>query len=79
MKAFVFSSMAVLFLQGAAFAQSATTGLDADKDGKISKEEAKNDKELSSKFDEADANKDGFLDKDELKSLHSQNKEKAPQ
>lgn len=80
MKAFVFSSIAVLFLQGVAVAQTesapepaskpSSAGPDADKDGKISREEAQNDKTLSAKFDELDTNKDGFLDKSELKASH---------
>ncbi len=39
--------------------------MDTNKDGKISKEEAKNF--IAQNFDRIDANKDGFIDKDELR------------
>jgi Ca2+-binding EF-hand superfamily protein len=39
--------------------------MDANKDGKISKAEAKNF--IAQNFDRIDANKDGFIDKDELR------------
>ena len=40
---------------------------DKDRDGKISKEEAGNNRRLSGAFDQNDTNKDGFIDKDEYK------------
>ena len=40
---------------------------DANKDGKISKDEAKN--KLAEVFDRFDTNKDGYLDKDELRRV----------
>ncbi|RYZ51708.1 MAG: hypothetical protein EOP07_20860 [Proteobacteria bacterium] len=76
MKALVIASMTVLLAQGVAMAKPAHKGaapieaLDADKDGKLSKDEVKADTALTGKFDELDANKDGFLDKDELKAAH---------
>lgn len=76
MKAFVIASMTVLLAQGVAMAKPAHKGgssieaLDADKDGKLSKEEVKADAALTGKFDTLDTNKDGFLDKDELKAAH---------
>ena len=39
--------------------------MDANKDGKISKEEAKN--RIADNFDRIDTNKDGYIDKDELR------------
>ncbi len=78
MKAFVIASMTLLLAQGVAMAKPAAAkkaapveALDADKDGKLSKDEVKADAALTGKFDEMDANKDGFLDKDELKAVHS--------
>ena len=41
--------------------------LDVNKDGRISREEAKADPRLAERFDQLDANKDGFLGQDELK------------
>jgi Ca2+-binding EF-hand superfamily protein len=41
--------------------------MDADKDGKISREEAKG--KLAESFDKIDANKDGYLDRKELRAL----------
>ncbi len=77
MKALVISSMAVLLASGVAMAKGAhkekaaaapsIETLDADKDGKLSKDEVKADAALTGKFDTLDANKDGFLEKDELK------------
>jgi Ca2+-binding EF-hand superfamily protein len=52
--------------------------LDANKDGKISKEEAKG--WLKENFDKLDLNKDGFLDRDELiKAAKEQYESKKPQ
>jgi Ca2+-binding EF-hand superfamily protein len=54
--------------------------MDANKDGKISKGEAKDHPMLSKHFDEIDANKDGSLTKDEMaahmKAMHDKRKEK---
>src|SRR5436309_1950055 len=41
--------------------------MDANKDGKISKDEAKGP--LAERFDQIDRNKDGFIDRDELKQM----------
>ncbi|MBC7530901.1 MAG: hypothetical protein H7318_04925 [Oligoflexus sp.] len=78
MKALVIASMTVLLAQGVAMAKPAAhkggspiEALDADKDGKLSKDEVKADAALTGKFDELDANKDGFLDKDEIKAAHA--------
>ena len=48
--------------------------LDADEDGKLSKEEASKAKRgrLAEKFDEIDTNSDGFIDLDEFKKFHEQ-------
>lgn len=75
MKAFVIASMTVLMASGVAMAKgkpatSPIETLDADKDGKLSKDEVKADTALTGKFDTLDANKDGFLEKDELKAAH---------
>ena len=77
----VIASMAALLATGAmakgaahkdhAGAPSPIETLDADKDGKLSKDEVKADATLTAKFDELDANKDGFLDKAELKPAHA--------
>ncbi len=45
--------------------------MDTNKDGKISKDEAKNF--IAQSFDRIDTNKDGFIDKDELRRFVSQN------
>jgi Ca2+-binding EF-hand superfamily protein len=45
--------------------------MDANKDGKISKDEAKNF--ILQNFDRIDANKDGFIDKDELRRFVARN------
>ena len=37
--------------------------LDTNKDGRISREEAKADPRLAARFDQMDVNKDGYLDK----------------
>jgi hypothetical protein len=80
MKAFVIAS-SVLLASGIAMAKGsdkkashaghsapAMETLDADKDGKLSKDEVKADTALSGHFDTLDTNKDGFLDKDEVKA-----------
>ncbi len=77
MKALVIAST-VLLASGVAMAKgadkkphaghAAVETLDADKDGKLSKDEVKADTNLTGSFDTLDANKDGFLDKDELKA-----------
>ncbi|MEJ1096570.1 MULTISPECIES: hypothetical protein [unclassified Pseudoxanthomonas] len=41
---------------------------DANKDGKLSRDEAKGNPRMTENFDRLDANKDGFLSKDELPS-----------
>jgi Ca2+-binding EF-hand superfamily protein len=41
--------------------------MDANKDGKISRDEAKGP--LAERFDQIDRNKDGFIDRDELKQM----------
>jgi Ca2+-binding EF-hand superfamily protein len=45
--------------------------MDTNKDGKISKEEAKN--VILQNFDRIDTNKDGFIDKDELRKFVARN------
>jgi len=45
--------------------------MDANKDGKISKEEAKN--RIADAFDRIDTNKDGYIDKDELRRFVARN------
>ncbi|RYZ81616.1 MAG: hypothetical protein EOP04_23620, partial [Proteobacteria bacterium] len=80
MKAFVVTSMVVALSSGVAMAKGAghkdkaaapsVETLDADKDGKLSKDEVKADSALTGKFDTLDANKDGFLDQGELKAGH---------
>jgi Ca2+-binding EF-hand superfamily protein len=49
--------------------QDAFARLDTDKDGKISREEAKGGPRLASRFNEIDAGKDGFITRAELKSF----------
>ncbi len=78
MKAFVAATMIVALSSGVAMAKGkekaaghSVEALDADKDGKLSKDEVKADTGLTGKFDTLDANKDGFLDKDELKAGHA--------
>ncbi len=81
MKALVIASMSALLATSAMAkgahheGKSPLETLDADKDGKLSKDEVKGDATLSAKFDELDTNKDGFLDKDELKAAHKAAKE----
>lgn len=43
------------------------TMIDRDKDGRITREEAKERPRLAERFNEIDANKDGVLSQDELK------------
>jgi hypothetical protein len=50
--------------------------LDANGDGKVSKDEAMGDATLSAKFDELDKNKDGSLSTAELKASAEKRKEK---
>jgi Ca2+-binding EF-hand superfamily protein len=47
-------------------ARSLFTKVDADKDGKVSKDEAKMLPAVSGRFDELDKDKDGFLSMDEF-------------
>jgi hypothetical protein len=51
---------------GAAF-----SGLDKDRDGRISRQEARSSSDISGRFDDADANGDGFLSQTEHQSLSS--------
>lgn len=52
--------------------------LDKDKDGTISKKEAKSDKELSKNWDSLDANSDGKLDAMELAAAETGSMDAAP-
>lgn len=52
------------------------TKMDANKDGKLSKEEVKGP--LSEKFTEIDTNKDGFLSKEELKNAPKPERQGPP-
>ncbi|CAN7406130.1 hypothetical protein LJR143_002342 [Pseudoxanthomonas sp. LjRoot143] len=42
------------------------TALDANKDGRLSRDEVKDKGRFAARFDALDTNKDGFLSKDEL-------------
>ncbi len=59
----------VLFLASPVLAQDAAAvfaALDANHDGKISRQEAQRNPLVSREFDNADKNHDGFLSKDEF-------------
>ena len=71
------AALAALLSVGTAFAQEPATGgtesmdytkLDANGDGKISKDEAVGDASLSANFDALDADKNGSLSASELKA-----------
>lgn len=51
--------------------------LDANKDGKLSKEEVAGDPQLTADFDSADTNKDGYLSKAEFKTQKAEMKKMA--
>ncbi|WAC64572.1 hypothetical protein OVA13_07400 [Pseudoxanthomonas sp. SL93] len=46
--------------------------IDTNKDGRVSREEAKGSQRLASRFDTLDANKDGVLTKEELGARRGQ-------
>ncbi len=50
--------------------------LDANHDGKISREEAAKDPKLAAKFDQLDANHDGFLDRSDFQAMRKQQGQK---
>jgi Ca2+-binding EF-hand superfamily protein len=66
---------AAAFLTGTAFAgdddkseaRSSFANLDADSDGKISKDEASGNDSLSASFDKLDGNSDGYVSKKEFR------------
>lgn len=43
--------------------------LDVNHDGKLTREEAKDSKRITSRFDALDTNKDGFLSRDEVRAM----------
>jgi hypothetical protein len=66
--------------QGPAYTASnialAFTYIDANKDGKISREEAAGFRGVAKYFDEADINKDGFLSREEFENAMNRSKPK---
>ena len=54
----------------------AFTYIDANKDGKLSREEAAGFRGVAKYFDEADRNKDGFLSRDEFENAMNRSKPK---
>ncbi|MGG6462424.1 EF-hand domain-containing protein [Solilutibacter silvestris] len=50
--------------------------LDADHDGKISRDEAAKDPKLAAKFDQLDANHDGFLDRSDFEAMRKEHGQK---
>lgn len=74
-KTLILASSLVLALGGAAVAADSNhdvrAKLDANKDGKITKAEAKSHKELSAKFSSLDTNKDGNLDSGEFAAFET--------
>lgn len=71
MSRFLALTSAALLVTGSALAGDKAGGhsmtkLDADKDGKVTKAEAKSHKELSAQFGTLDTNKDGNLDSGEF-------------
>jgi hypothetical protein len=53
-------------------------GLDADKNGSVSKKEASSNKSLTAKWDTLDANKDGTLDQGEFARFESSSSTVSP-
>ena len=72
---------AMLALAGSAAADntkaSAEVEVDANRDGKITKTEAKTNKELSAQFSKLDTNKDGNLDSAEYAAFEATNPNEA--
>lgn len=71
---------ALLALSGSAFADTkagAEAEVDANRDGKITKAEARTNKELSSQFSTLDTNKDGNLDSSEYAAFEGTNPNEA--
>lgn len=66
--------------QGPAYTASnialAFTYIDANRDGKISREEAAGFRGVAKYFDEADVNKDGFLSREEFENAMNRSKPK---
>ena len=57
--------------QGSSSAQPGTARLDMNRDGQISREEAKGHSELNARFSELDRNRDGVLSSEEISNVSS--------
>ena len=81
MKKHLLAALTLITVSGFAWAGADTATfqkLDANHDGQISRDEAKQSPEVNKNFNQADANKDGKLDAAEFSALEAMPKDAMP-